>query len=202
MHHHLHHRFIFPQPPQVWFDYSKLLPFQKCITEINSTCCLQAYTIKSLKKVHGYTSYSFKLVSHTHYICKSSFWFPSSRPLNDFVFFSWKDVTKCGSTLTAAEVTTDVKFFGLVKPRSTWICIKWPGAGGGTLTRKIKPDAKRNNFQSWFFVCLCVSLSAPAVCTCLFRLFCFPRILARVAGSLVNYRINIEVTCLIHYSRI
>ena len=117
------------------------------------------HTIKPLKKVHGYTSYSFKLVSHTHYICKSSFWFPSSRPLNDFVFFSWKDVTKCGSTLTAAaEVTTDVKFFGLVKPRSTWICIKWPGAGGGTLTRKIKPDAKRNNFQSWFFVCLCVSL--------------------------------------------
>ena len=72
-------------------------------------------------------------------------------------------MTKCGSTLTAAEVTTDVKFFGLVKPRSTWICIKWPGAGGGTLTRRIKPDAKRNNFQSWFFVCLCVSLSAPAV---------------------------------------
>ena len=83
------------------------------------------HTIKPLKKVHGYTSYSFKLVSHTHYVCKSSFWFPSSRPLNDFVFFfSWKDVTKCGiSTSSIAEVTTDVKFFGLVKPRSTWILL-------------------------------------------------------------------------------
>ena len=83
------------------------------------------HTIKPLKKVHGYTSYSFKLVSHTHYVSNHHFGFQvQGRWMISCFFFSWKDVTKCGiSTSSIAEVTTDVKFFGLVKPRSTWILL-------------------------------------------------------------------------------